>query len=163
MVVVVVKVDGCLWVGAAEEKAPSQTTEGFRRAEGGFGVGLVAYLLAPDSILLVIECEHSVGDALNAVQVIQRCCGVTDSDGDVTESEGLGASFSSGGEEVFGWSHEPVEGDDDEVDDVGVEASPHRVVEVEDVEEAQEDGDVGWVGPQGGAVLVREPLEVSSE
>ena len=42
---------------------------------------------------------------------------------------------------------EPPEGDDDEVDDVGVEEPELRVVDVEGFMEAAEVSDVGWVGP----------------
>ena len=47
--------------------------KGFGRAEEGVIVGAVAYLFAPDSILLVREREGRVGDTLDGVLIMQRC------------------------------------------------------------------------------------------
>jgi hypothetical protein len=65
--------------------------------------------------------------------------------------------------EVLGGAEEPVEGDDDEVDNVLVEAAFFRVVEVKGVQEGSQDGDVCRVGSSGGVILVPEALEESSE
>ena len=58
-----------------------------------------------------------------------------------------------------GWSQEPVEGDDDEVEGVLVEDSFFRVVEVDGFWDSWEDGDVGRVGFGLGVVFVSERLE----
>ena len=73
------------------------------------------------------------------------------------------AGFRGGSLEVFCWSKEPVESDDDEVDSVGIEAPMFRVFGVEGIREAAEDSDVGWVGARGRVVLVVQPLEESHQ
>ena len=65
--------------------------------------------------------------------------------------------------EVLGRAEEPVEGDDDEVDEDGVEGPVDFMVRVEDVGEGADDGDVGRVGSSGWIVLGGEPFEESSE
>ena len=63
------------------------------------------------------------------------------------EEERLGAAvFGGSAIEVFGWPKEPVEGDDDEVDDVGVESSHFGVLNPTGLGERSEDGEVGRVG-----------------
>ena len=142
--------------------------EGFGWTEEGVRVGTVAYLFAPNSILLVSEGERHVGDMLDGIHIMQRCCwcGVdlaVDGKGDVAEVEGWGASFGRGGVEVFGRLQEPEEGNNDEVDGVGVEHSINGVVDVQGVDEGLQDGDVGWVGSSGRFIFVAEGLEESSE
>ena len=81
----------------------------------------------------------------------------------MAELEGLGVSFGGGRVSALGGSQEPEEGDDDEVDDVGVEGSMLRVVEVEGVNEPSQDGDVGWAGSACGVVVALEGFEERSE
>ena len=99
---------------------------------------------------------------------MQRCCrcGVdlsVDGKGDVAEVEGLGASFGRGRVEVLSGSQEPEEGDNDEVDGVGIEHAIDWVVEVQGIHEGLQDGDVGWVGAGGRFIFVSEGFEESSE
>ena len=63
-------------------------------------------------------------------------------------------TYSAGGEE-------PVEGDDDEIDDVGVESAALFVIGVEGVAEGPHDGEVARVGSRGWLVVVFEGLEES--
>ena len=73
---------------------------------------------------------------------------------DVPEFEGLGVSFRGGRLSVLGWRQEPVESDDDEVNDMSVEGSFDRMVLVKDFGQLSDDGGVDWVGPCGGGVVV---------
>ena len=73
------------------------------------------------------------------------------------------AVFGGGRVGALGRSQEPEEGDDDEVDDVGVEGSILRVIDIEGVDEPSQDGDVGWVGSACGVVVALEGLEERSE
>jgi hypothetical protein len=76
----------------------------------------------------------------------------------------LGATVFIGGVvQVFGRTEQPVEGNDDEVDNVGVESAVLGVLSVEGVHEAADDGDVRWMSPGGWIVFVPESLEESSE
>jgi len=63
------------------------------------------------------------------------------------------------GVEVFGWPEEPVEGNDAEEDDVVVEGSKFVVVDVKDVVEGAEDGDVGRVGAACGSIFLFESFD----
>lgn len=102
--------------------------------------------------------------------VIQRCVGsfsggASDGERDVAEQEGLGpcivvvlAAF-----KVLGRAQEPEEGDNDEVDEDGVEGPIDFMVGVEDVHEGADDGNVGRIGSSGWIVLGVEPFEESSE
>ena len=102
-------------------------------------------------------------------RVIQRRRGgghgnTVENDGDVVETESLGAAVFSGSTvEVLCWAEEPVETDDAKVDDMGIEAAEDRMVDLEGCEEVLEDGEVGWVGPGGRAVFIFEALEESNE
>ena len=114
-------------------------------------VGLWPTCSLQDRILLVVEFQRG---ELNGgdVRVIQRCCRcrvnfASHGEVDVAEGERLGPSLVCGGVEVLGRAQEPPEGDDDKVDDVGVEESELRVVDIEDCVEAAEVSDVGRVGP----------------
>ncbi len=139
---------------------------------------------APESVLLVnnglhieilIDRDSEIGSTdpagvkditpKAALTTIQDCDDSVDGQGDVTQAEGLGASvFGVGGAlEVFGWPEEPVEGDDNEVHDVGVERAVLCVLEVESLLKATQDGKVGWVGAAGRFVLVSQALEERSE
>ena len=98
--------------------------ESFRRTEERVGRCSVADGFASDRVLLVIEFQGCRGDMLGH-QVIQRGTrGVVDfpieDEDDVFESEGLGAGLGILGVEVFAWSEEPEETDDEEVDSVVV-------------------------------------------
>ena len=100
--------------------------------------------------------------------VIQRCRrGMVDSavDGemDILEGEGLASSVGVGRFQALGRTQEPVEGDDDEVDDMGVERAFQDVQGVKGGCESFGDGDVGGVGSAGWIIFVGEGLEESSE
>ena len=79
------------------------------------------------------------------------------------EEEGLRAAVLYAGEAVLGGPEQPKEGNDDEVDDVGVEGSEFRMVSVESVEELSQDERVDWIGARWRVVVVVEGLEESSE
>lgn len=64
---------------------------------------------------------------------------------------------------VLGRAQEPEEGDNDEVDEDGVEGPIDFMVCVEDVHEGADDGNVGRIGSSGWIVLGVEPFEESSE
>ena len=68
-----------------------------------------------------------------------------DGEVNVLEEEGLRASF-SGCVQVFRGRKEPVEGDDDEVDDVGVGDAEFGMLSLEDVDDGADNGDVSRVG-----------------
>ena len=128
----------------------------------------MADLLATNGILLVGESETSMGDSHDVIHVIQRCRnGVVDfvinGEVDVLETKRLSAAslFLSLG--VFTGAEEPEEGDNGEVDGDLVDESPLGVVSVEVVEEGPDDGEVGWVGPFAGVVLVADGAEVRME
>jgi hypothetical protein len=149
----------------------------FADAEESFGgtkVGVrgsaLGYLLATDGVLLVSKFETS-GKYVSFVYFIQRIVGgnecrvvvaALDSKRGVTQTEGLRAP-GVGGDGVLGRAKEPVEGDDGELDDVGIGLSVDRVVGLEDAEEVSEDGDIARVGASGRVVLVLEAFEESSE
>jgi hypothetical protein len=78
---------------------------------------------------------------------------------DVPESEGLTTGFFGFGVEVFSWPEEPVEGNDAEEDDMLVEDSKFVVVDVKDVVEGPQDGDVGGVGATGGPIFLFESFD----
>ena len=89
--------------------------------------------LPPYGILLVGEFQSSIGTALHDVHVIQGCLGglahaSIDGELDVLVFESLGASVRFARLEVFCWPHEPVEGDDGEVNDGAVEDSVFGVI-----------------------------------
>ena len=63
--------------------------------------------------------------------------------------------------EVFGWSKQPVEGDNDEVDGVTVGSSPFWVFEVQGVEHSTDNGEVDWVGSAWGRVFSAQSFEES--
>ena len=46
---------------------------------------------------------------------------------------------------------------------MGVEGTPHGMGDGDGSEHSLEDGEVGWVGPFGRVVKIREALEVSFE
>lgn len=84
--------------------------------------------------------------------------------GDVVETEGLRATFLRGrAVEIFGGAEEPVEADDAEVDDVGVEAPKGVMVDIKGLVEASEDGEVDRVGSGGRPIFVAEAFEEISE
>lgn len=143
----------------------------------------MADLLAPDRILLVVEHECCPQDAAQ-VQVIQRrvngsnfagCC----VEGDVAESEGLGAALAGFTEvvsqvglaalalaralEVFGGPEEPEEADDGEVNGVLAAAAGDRVVGVQGDMEVVDDGDVRRMGSFGGVVVICQGFEERSQ
>ena len=114
-----------------------------------------------DSVLLVGKFQGSVGDALDGC-VIQRCGqsgvdGAIDGQMDMSQLKGLGSGVFASGLSVFGGAEEPVEGDNDEVEEVSVKAATDGVIGVEDVESCADDGEVdracsvwwGVVAPHG--------------
>ena len=154
---VVVHMDGRVRRGAGKLQMQREAREGFRRAEERVGVGFVADLLAPDGVLLVGEGERRVLDARQFV-VIQRRRGsvdntVVDGEVDVAVAEGLAASFGVA-VDVFGGAKEPVEADNDQVDDVCVERAVHGVISVKGLRQAAEDGDVDWIDSGGWVIFV---------
>ena len=80
---------------------------------------------------------------------------------EVLQFKGLGLGFWSGGEGALCWAEEPEEGDDDEVDNVGVCWSVIWVSGVKDVPELSQDSGVDWVGAAWGIVVVGESFEES--
>ena len=66
-------------------------------------------------------------------------------------------------QEVFSGPEEPEEGNNDEVDGVGIEHAVNGVVEIQGVDEGLQDGDVGWVGSGGRFIFITEGLEERSE
>ena len=148
-------------------KAEADPAESLAGAQERIGGRFVTDLFAADSILLVIEFQRG---ELNGgdVRVIQRCCrgGVNfagHGEVDVAEREGLRPGFGGGGRKVLGGAQEPPEGDDDEVDGVGVEEPKFIVIDVEGSWEASEVSDVGQVGPAGRCVFVCHGFEERSE
>ena len=116
------------------------------------------------SVLLVSEAQGRVSATLGYL-VIQRHlvrgqCFPLNGEGNVAKEEGLRAAFAFSGQ-VFGWSKQPVEGDDDEVEDNFVEHAPFFVVQVQDLLEFPDDGQVGWVGSSGRVVVVAELFVIS--
>ena len=83
-------------------------------------------------------------------------------EGDVAETEGLGAAFASA-LEVLRRSEEPEEGNNGEVDGVFVGLAMDGVFSVEGSVEPSEDGDIGWMSSCLWVVLVAERLEESRE
>ena len=80
---------------------------------------------------------------------------------DMLEFEGLSLGIFVGRVAVLSWAEEPVERDDDEVDNVGIEAAVRMVVGVDGVGKGAQDSDVDWVGAARGLVVVFELLEES--
>jgi hypothetical protein len=149
----------------------------FADAEESFGgtkVGVrgssLCYLFATDRDILVSKGEAAREDGA-FIYFIQSIVGsnvchvlvaALDSKRGVAQTEGLRAPGVRG-DGVFGRAKEPVEGEDGEVDDMGVDTSMDLVVGFEDSEQVSDDGDVGRVGSLGRVVLVLEALEESSE
>ena len=149
-------------------EASSDSSQGFGRTIEGVVVGGVSDELAPDCVLLVGEGEESVGDTLNHLCVMQRRNGgevrlSVDGEVDVLEFERLGASGDFGGEGIFGGSEEPVEGDDDQVYDVGVEHTPGGVGGVEGSPQGSDDSEICGVGSSGWVVFVSQGFEKRRE
>lgn len=123
---------------------------------------------AANSILLVGEGNSHEFDRIHAIHVMQRCVRASvldavDREGDVTQKEGLGAGFSVLGVSVFGWAHEPEEGDNAQVNAVRVECAKDGVFRVKGFRECSEDGDVDRVDPCGRGVFIAESLGKISE
>ena len=70
------------------------------------------------------------------------------------EFKGLGASFAGGCFSEFHRAKEPMEGNDDDVNDVSVEEAFDRVVPIKDFRQLTDDGGVDWVGLGRGGVIV---------
>ena len=82
---------------------------------------------------------------------------------DVLEFEGLRFRIFVGRLAALSRSKEPEESDDDEVDDMGVEAPIGWVVGVESVGEGSDDGDVDRVGTCLRVVFLSQGIEEISE
>ena len=96
----------------------------------------MAHLFTTDSVLLVIELKHSVGDTRDVILVIQRRVraavdAATHGEVDVLEAERTAAGVRFAGVAVFAGVKEEEEGNNGEVDDVGVELPPCGVEGVE--------------------------------
>ena len=149
-------------------QALGNAAQGLGRAKEGVVIGTVAYLFAFHCVLLVGELEAALADVRDDVRVIQRrgwgpVDGVVNGEVDVSVLEGLGASLGHSRQGALGWSQEPEEGDDDEIDDVSIEGSILRVVDIQGVDESSQDGDVGWVGSTCGFVVAFKGFEERSE
>ena len=156
--VVVVHVDGLVRWSSCQFEASGDAPERFAWAEEGVVIRTVAHLFASDGILLVVEHEGGVADSLDGVQVIQRCLWgavvhFVDGEVDVPEQKGLSPCFGRLRLGAFRGAEQPVVGDDAEVHSVLVEHSVAWVLEVEDVEQGLENGDVDGVGSGFGLVL----------
>jgi hypothetical protein len=136
--------------GIIEAEVFADAEESFGGAKVGVRGSSLGYLFATDSVLLVSKFEAAGEDGL-FIYFIQRVVGgdvcrvliaALDSKRGVAQTEGLGAPgvFRVG---VFSRAKEPVEGEDGEVDDMGVDTSMDWVVGFEDSEQVADDGDVG--------------------
>ena len=120
-----------------------------------------------DSVLLVSEFQGSVGDALDGGVIQGR--GQSGMDGaiygemDVSQLEGLGAGVGTGGLCVFGRPEEPVEGDDNEVEEMSVEGPVDGISGVEDVEGGADDGEVDRVSSVRRVIVAFHGVEESLE
>ena len=161
-------VDGGVCSGVGLQQTEADTSKGFGGTVEGVGGCGVADLFPTYGVLLVTELEDSVCDTTDIVLIIQRRRGATvdfspNGEVNVLEEEGRGASVLFTGVAVLARAKEEEEGDDGEVDDVGVEGSPGGMQDVEGVEETPQDGEVTRVGACFGVVFVFEGLEESSE
>ena len=126
-----------------------------------------ANFLAFDGILLVGKGELDILKSKYDSFVIQRCSrgeivAAIDAEFDVLEFERFASSLARSFD-VLGGAQEPEVGNDDEVDDMGVEGPPLGVLEVQAVEQGFDDADVGGVGTSTWVVFVAEGSEESSE
>ena len=157
-VCVEVVMDGSRSGSAMSLQVQGKAPQCFDRAKERVVVGGVAYLFAFDCVLLVGKFQGSVGDALDVCFIQRSSRGGVDMavnrEVDVPELKGLGSSFRCGRLSVFGRPQEPVESNDDEVNDMSVEGSLDRMVLVKDFGQLSDDGGVDWVGPCGGGVVV---------
>ena len=138
VVVVEVLVERDVWESRGLLEASADAEECLDRAEERVVVGGVANDFASHGILLVSELKCSVRGALYYVLVIQRCLRgavdpTIDRELDMLVLKGLGTSARAVRFEVFGWSQQPVERDDDQVGDGSVEDAIAWVCAVESV------------------------------
>ena len=148
-------------------KTACNPSQGFRGAKCWMVVGLMADFLAFDCILLVGEGELYILESEYDSLVIQRCTrgevvAAIDAEFDVLKFERFAPSV-AGSFDVLGGAQEPEIGDNDKVDDMGVEGPPPGVFEVQAVEQGFDDADVGGVGTSTWVVFVAEGPEESSE
>ena len=142
--------------------------ERLHRTHDRVPVCAMADLFTTHGILLVEELQGREGDSREDVLVIQRrgggvMDGAINGEVDVFEEEGLRPCFLGGGEQAFGGSEQPEEGDNDEVNDVTVEGSQFSIVEVKGGVETADDGDGDWVDSTGWVVPVSHCFGKSSE
>ena len=78
------------------------------------------------------------------------------------EFERLGPGVGGACVAIFGRAKEPKESDDDEVNDMGVDAAVFCMGGVKDVRERPDDGHVDWVGSAWWVIVVFELFEESS-
>jgi hypothetical protein len=82
---------------------------------------------------------------------------------DVSQLESLGAGVGTGGLRVFGRPEEPVEGDDNEVEEMSVEGPVDGISGVEDVEGGADDGEVDRVSSFRRVIVALHGVEESFE
>ena len=165
VVVVMERTCGIEAVALVSSDGPAK---GFDWAEEGIGRTSVADLLTAHCILLVREFEARVVESGERSLVIQRSSGGRVDRGaytevDVSTEEWGRATVGVATETVFSRTEEPEEGDDDKVDEVGVEHTVDGVTRVQDITEGSEDRDVDRVGPRLGVIFVCEGFEESAE
>ena len=140
---------------------------GLCRAEERVVVGSVANALAFESVLLSDKFWSRGASVWKSVVIQGRIGGVADHasnvEMDVLEFKGLCASIRHAGVTAFGRPQEPKECHNDKVNDVSIEGSTLRVVDVKGIDEATQDGDVGWASATGGVVILPEGLEERSK
>ena len=163
---VVVSGDGRVGCSVSALEPQRDAGESFRGAEERVAVGSMANSFPTHGVLLVREGECSVANSVDDLFIQRRLVSgkgfTVDSESDVAEAEGLGAAFASV-VEVLGRPKQPVEGHDDEVEDMAVDFAVDRMLEVEYLANLSDDGQVRGVGASGGVVFVSELLEVSCE
>ena len=127
-------------------------------------VGSLRDLFTTDGALLVVESQRGAGDAVNLFRVIQRRLRgeldlSVDDKLDIHEAKGLQTGAFSVRLGVFGRTHEPEPSDDAQVSDVSFARPMTWVVDVEDIEEFFDNGEVDGVGSARGSVFVFELLD----
>ena len=144
------RVDGRGWLGVVVFEALGNACQGLCGAEEGVFVGTVADSLAFDSILLSDEFQ-GCGAQVGKTVVIQGCVrGIVHCAANIkmhmAEFKGLRACVGGAGVAMFRGSKQPVEGHDNEVNDMSVESSIDGVLGVNDVTERAEDGHIDRAG-----------------
>ena len=126
-------------LGVVVFEAPGKACQGLCGAEEWVFVGTVADSLAVDCVLLLDEFQGS-GVQVGKTVVIQGCVrGIVHCAANIkmhmAEFKGLRACVGGAGVAMFRGSKQPVEGHNDEVNDMCVELSVGGVLGVDDVME----------------------------